>query len=232
MNTAILIPGMLRCFEEVQVEFKKYILEPLNADVFFSGHPNKKGIDYCEEKIKEFWNPKKYNLCEYTQELRKEIHPNDTKFESRKRPESGIASTLSGKYNIKIANKLRKEYEKESNIKYDLLMVWRPELIFYRTPSEEEIEQALEGKVLIPNAWDFKEVGVECISDIGVLTNSESMDIYCSLIDRIENYWENGCMFHPETLMGVHIKETGLERVEVDYTGWYLYYNKTDRKGF
>jgi len=232
MRFAVLIPGMLRCFEEVQPEFKKYIIDSLNPDIFFSGYPNKMGLAYCENKIKELWDPKKYIIREYTEELRREIHPNDEKFESRKRAESRVASTLSGKYNIKIVNEMRKDYERENNFKYDLLMVWRPELVFYKTIEQEEIDKALKGDVLIPDAWDFKNVNPVCVSDIGVVTNGESMDVYASLIDCIDKYWENGHTFHPETLMGVHIKETGLRRTGVNYTGWYLYYTQKQRKSF
>jgi hypothetical protein len=232
MKVAILIPGMLRCFEEVQPEFKKYIIDILNPDIFFSGYPNNKGLQYCESKIKELWNPKKYIIREYTEEFRRKIHPNDEKFEERKVYGSRVSSTLSGKYNIKLANQLRKEYEKKNNIKYDLLMVWRPELVFYKTLEKEEIEKSISGDVLIPDAWDFKEVNPICVSDIGVVTNGDSMDIYASFIDCIDKYWEEGHLFHPETLMGVHLEKTGLRRTGVHYTGWYLYYNLKDRKGF
>lgn len=232
MKVAVLIPGMLRCFEQVNPEFKKYIMDVLEPDIFFSGYPNSKGLEYCESKIKELWNPKKYIIREYTEELRKKIHPNDEKFEVRKVYDARVSSTLSGKYNIKLANDLRKQHEKENNIKYDLLIVWRPELVFYKTLEKDEIEKASNGDVLIPDAWDFKEVNPICVSDIGVVTNGESMDIYASLIDCIDKYWEEGYLFHPETLMGVHLEKTGLKRTGVHYTGWYLYYDLDDRKGF
>ena len=60
MKVAVLISGMLRCFEEVHPEFKKYIMDVFNPDIFFCGYPNNEGLDYCETKIKELWNPKKY----------------------------------------------------------------------------------------------------------------------------------------------------------------------------
>lgn len=232
MKVAVLIPGMLRCFEQVNPEFKKYVIDVFRPDIFFSGYPNNNGLKYCESKIKELWNPKKYIIREYTEKLRREIHPNDEKFELRKVYGARVSSTLSGKYNIKLANELRKQYEKENNIKYDLLMVWRPELVFYKTLEKEEIEKALNGDVLIPDAWDFKEVNPVCVSDIGVVTNRESMDTYASLIDYIDKYWEEGHLFHPETLMGVHLEKTGLRRTGVHYTGWYLYYDLEERKGF
>lgn len=232
MKTAVLIPGMLRCFEEVYSEFKKYIMDVLSPDIFFCGYPNSKGLDYCENKIKELWNPKGYVIREYTEELRRKIHPNDEKFEKRKVSGARVSSTLSGKYNIKLANEIRKKYEVANSIKYDLLMVWRSELVFYKTLEKEEIEKALRGDVLIPDAWDFKEVNPICVSDIGVVTNGESMDVYASLIDCIDKYWEEGYLFHPETLMGVHLEKTGLKRTGVHYTGWYLYYDLHNRKEF
>lgn len=232
MKVAILIFGMLRCFEQVYPEFKKYLIDVLNPDIFFSGYPNKKGLEYCESKIKELWNPKKYIIRNYTEELRRQIHPNDEKFECRKIGNSRVASTLSGKYNIKLANELRKEYESENKIKYDLLILLRPEVVFYKTLENDEIKKAINGDILIPDAWDFKCVNPICVSDVGVVTNSESMDIYASLIDCIDKYWEEGYLFHPETLMGVHIEKTKLKRTGVNYTGWYTFYELEDRKNF
>jgi hypothetical protein len=232
MKVAVLISGMLRCFEEVQPEFKKYIIDVFQPDIFFSGYPNNKGLEYCDTKVKQLWNPKKYIIRNYTEELRRKIHSNDEKFEKRKVSGARVSSTLSGKYNIKLVNELRKQYESENDIKYDLIILWRPELIFYKTLDEEQIEKAISGDVLIPDAWDFKEVNPICVSDIGVVTNGKSMDIYASLIDCIDKYWEEGYLFHPETLMGVHLEKTGLRRTGVNCTGWYLYYDREERKGF
>ena len=77
LKICILIIGRLDTFETCYESLYKYILEPLNVDVFFSGHPNFLGLEYCENKIKELWKPKKYCLRDYTDIIRKEIHLDD-----------------------------------------------------------------------------------------------------------------------------------------------------------
>ena len=80
------------------------------------------GMDYCDQKVRELWNPKKYILREYTEEVRKEVHPNDEKFNARKRPETTPHTWLSGMYNLKKVNELKLKYEKENDFTYDLCL--------------------------------------------------------------------------------------------------------------
>ena len=52
MKVAVLVSGMLRTFEETYPRLKKYIIDDLEPDIFFYGYPNKKGMQYCQNKIK------------------------------------------------------------------------------------------------------------------------------------------------------------------------------------
>jgi hypothetical protein len=215
MRVAVLLPGMLRNFEVTFPKFKQYIIDQLNADIFFSGYPNNRGIEYCEEKLVELYNPKKYILREYTDELRREICPNENKYISRKNPETNPHTWISGIWNVKQANELRKQYEKENNIKYDLVFKSRIDFFFYSSISKNDLELALQDKILIPNAWDFKSVNPWAVSDAFALTTPKVMDIYASLYDYIDTYFDRGDRFHPESLVGRHIQEHSLDRVEI-----------------
>lgn len=236
MKIALLLVGRLDTFEEMYPSLKEYILDPLSPDIFFSGYPNKRGINYCEDKIKELWNPKKYILREYTESVRKEVHPNDEIFNNNRRPETTPHTWLSGIYNVKLCNLLRKEYQIENYFTYDVVIKARTDLNWYRSISQDDLELAKEGNILIPTAWDFKCVHPLGISDVIAISNSDGIDKYASLIDNIDSYWEEGNIFHPESFVGIHINRMGLKRVEIssgiDSTGWSLIDSNPNRKSF
>lgn len=213
MKIAILLPGMLRNFEVTFPRFKKYILDELDADIFFSGYPNKMGLGYCEKKIVELYNPKKYSIREYTDDFRREICPNENLYNSFR---IGTPHTwISGIWNVQKANQLRKDYEKENNFKYDLVFKSRIDFFFYASISKKDIDLALDGNILIPNAWDFKIVNPWAVSDAFAISTPEVMDVYCDLYDHIDEYIRNGDIFHPESLCGRNIQSHNLSRIEI-----------------
>ena len=216
MKTAVIIPGRLDTFEFVYPTFKKYVLDPLQPDIFFSGYPNKQGIEYCHKKIIELWNPKKFLLRQYTDEVRREIHPNDTKFLERKRAETNPHTWLSGMYNLRLANKFKQEYEKENNFTYDLCIKVRTDCLWHSFITSEEIKIAIQDKnILIPAAWNFSEVHPLGTSDVIAICNSQSMNLYSSFMDYVDFYFDQGNQFHPESLLGIHIHNIGLNRIVV-----------------
>lgn len=215
MRVAIIIPGMLRNFETTYARFKRFVMDELNPDIFFSGYPNKMGLEHCEEKLVELYKPKKYVLREYTNELRKEICPNEGLYDSFKRSESTPHTWMSGVWNVKMANLLRKEYEKDNGIQYDLVIKCRIDTFFYAKISEKDIHLALDGNILIPNAWDFKSVNPIAVSDVFAMSTPDIIDIYCNLYDHVDDYVRSGDIFHPESLCGRHIANNNLKRVEV-----------------
>ncbi len=236
MKIALLLVGRLDTFEEMYPSLKEYILDPLYPDIFFSGHPNKKGMEYCEEQIKLLWEPKKYNIREYTEAVRREAHPNDSIFDSNKRPETTPHTWLSGIYNVKLCNNLRKEYQNENNFVYDVVIKARTDLNWYGNISNEELELAKSGNILIPTAWDFKCVHHLGTSDVIAISNSEGIDKYSSLIDNVDTYWNERNIFHPESFLGIHLDRVGLNRIKIssgiDETGWCRIDSSPNRKSF
>lgn len=206
---------MLRNFEETYPRFKKFIIDELNPDIFFSGYPNKKGIEYCEKRLIELYSPKNHIIRLYTDDLRKKICPNEDIYNSLKRQESTPHTWMSGVWNLKIANELRKDFEINQKIRYDLIIKCRIDTFFYASISREHIELALQGNILIPNAWDFKVVDPIAVSDVFAMSTPEVMDAYCSLYDHVDEYINSGMIFHPESLCGKHIANKGLKRIEI-----------------
>lgn len=236
MKIALLMVGRLDTFEDMYFSLKEHILDPLSPDIFFSGYPNRKGIDYCREKIETFWKPKKYILRLYDENVRREVHPNDEIFNQNKRPEVTPQTWLSGIYNVKLCNELKKDYEIKNNFFYDVVIKSRTDLSWYTSISNEDLELAKTGNILIPTAWDFKDINILGTSDVVAVSNSEGISKYASLIDNVDTYWNEGNIFHPETYVGIHIKRTGLNRIEIssgiDRTGWCLIDPNPNRKSF
>ena len=217
MRTALLLIGRLDSFVKDYDSLKTIILDKLSPDIFFSGHPNKKGIEYCHKKIEELWSPKKYLLREYTDDVRKEVHPNDCRFNVRKRPETNPHTWLSGMYNLKIANELKKQFEKENDFTYDICIKARTDVLWHTEVTEEQINLSrVNGNILIPTAWDFKGVNSFGVSDTSAICNSETMNKYSSFIDHVDQYFDEGHLFHPESYNGIHIHRMGLNRIPVN----------------
>lgn len=206
---------MLRNFEVTYPKFKKYVLDELDCDIFFSGYPNNQGMEYCTQKLQELYNPKSFKLMEYTTELRNEICPRESIYLMRNTIGCVPHNYMSGLWNVKQANLLRKEYEKENNIKYDIVFKSRIDTFFFSKISQSDLELASSGKILIPNAWDFKCVNSWAVSDAFALSSPEVMDVYASFYDYVDLYFDRGDIFHAESLMGRHISEHNLDRVEV-----------------
>ena len=121
MKIALLIIGRLDSFVNDYDSLKEVVLDKLSPDIFFSGHPNKMGMDYCDQKLENSGILRSIFL-EYTEEVRKEVHSNDEKFNARKRPETTPYTWLSGMYNLKKVNELKLKYEKENDFTYDLCL--------------------------------------------------------------------------------------------------------------
>jgi hypothetical protein len=215
MKVSLLLCGMLRRFDDLYPNLKEYILDEFQPDVFFSGYPNKKGLSFCENEIKKIWKPKDYFITNYDETFRKKICKDETKYFSNKRPETNVPNTLSYLWNIKNVNKLKKKYETENNFKYDVVIFSRTDLIYHGTPSLEDMLLAKSGKILIPKKWDFWEVHPEAMSNQFAISNSSGMDKYCSQFDCVDSYVNDGIIFHPETITGVHINRMNLKRVEI-----------------
>jgi hypothetical protein len=236
MKIAICLSGMMRNFELTFPRFKKYIIDIHNPDIFFSGYPNKQGIQYCKKKILDLYQPKNYIIQDYNDEIRKKICNNEQKYYVNKRLETPINNVFSQYYNIYKSDKLRQEYEINNSFKYDIVIRSRIDVYYFKSFSSEELSLASQGFVLIPDEWDFKVVHAKAVSDSFAMSNSINMSTYSNLYNKIDEYFNDGCLFHAETLIGYHIDKEKLNRVSINRHGWYKFENldgiDIDRKTF
>jgi hypothetical protein len=237
MRIAFCLSGMMRNFENTFPGFKKYIAEIHNPDIFFYGYPNNNGLEYCEEKLKEMYEPKKYFIQEYSDVLRRKICPHEDKFQKNTRCEVKIGNSISQFYNIYGCDLHRQQYERENNFKYDVVIRSRIDVFYFKSFDENDLKSAKQGNVLIPSEWDFKQISNICVSDSFAMSNSNNMSKYSNIYNHYEQYFDNGVIFHPETLLGTHLLKQNLNRVVVDRHGWYKFENpdsgmREDRHGY
>jgi len=212
MKVAVCFSGGLRNYKHTFENFKKYLLDPLNADVFFYGCENRDGIEKNIIDFNQIYSPKSMyiNTKVFYNEL------------SSKCP-GMLTSFIPQVFNIKKCKKLVEEYEIENNFKYDLIIRLRLDCFFFREISEDEIKDALNGYMIVPKDWAFKEVHPIAETDQFMLCNRKNYEIYASLYDAIYNYFPN--LKHPETIIGSHLDKHKLPVKQVNRHYVFEYFN-------
>lgn len=208
-KTAVCISGHLRTFEKTYKSFKTNIIDQLqNVDVFIHtwdslGYSQVKGdapfinekTNNYLEKINELYNPKKILIENF-----KEI--NGDRFRSRSL-EKNPSNSLNMFYSIYMTNKLKKDFEKENNIKYNMCIRTRGDIL-YQAPFNFNLLDNLNG-IWVPNSNDLS-----MINDTFAVSSSKFMDIYSMCLDYVDEYFNKGLIFKSETLLKKHFENFNL----------------------
>lgn len=227
---ALCISGYLRTFEECYPSIFKNIIEDNDVDIFIHTYDkigNSSGwrspMDLSEDINMKFLESipnlkmiaiQKFEDIKYQFEKFRKYQPHITNI-------NVIACIF---YKIYQCNELRKQYELENNIKYDLIIRTRGDQIF-----EKKINFDFpENKILI-NAYpwgdeDFVDHFVgedsgqpgcrneeEWINDRFAVGNSENIDHLCDLYNHFGELIENEQYCELEHLMYKHINNKGIE---------------------
>jgi hypothetical protein len=198
MRIAVCLTGNLRNFKHTFPNFKKFVLDTLNPDIFFYGCENISGVVDNMRDFKKLYNPKKVviNSKEY--------------YESISNKYSGLLRSFSPQFhNIEQCFKILNEYEKDSGFIYDVIIRVRTDCFFFREIAGEELTAALEGKCIMPIDWAFKSVHPKSETDQFFLSNRENYIIYSSLFQNLEKY--HGVFNHPETIVGNYLFDNNIE---------------------
>ena len=218
MRVAVCLSGQLRNFEYTYNRLYKYLLEPLSADVFFYGIPNSKGIQENCKSLEMLYNPKKYYI--YEEDPKK--FDIDFSVYTNRRSETIPYKVFYQYFNLKKVMELKREYEKNHNFEYDLVIRTRCDNFWFRSLNKEEIDNSLKNNnVVIPDEWDFKNVSPYGTSDVFAAGSSSALDLYATHFDNLHKYYTEGCQFHPETMMGFHLAKIGLNRVSIKTPFWF-----------
>lgn len=195
MKVALLLTGNLRNYKDTYSGMKHYLLDELKPDVFFYGEENKEGVEQNIKDFTEMYKPVsfKINPRSYYENIQYKHH---------------IKNTHYSFYNVKKCNDLRLEYQKQHNIKYDVVIRCRLDNFWFRKISDFELEKS-KTELVIPKEWCFKEVHPLALSDIFAIGNDEMMTVYSQLIDCMYDYYKD--RYNAETLIGLHVHKNNLK---------------------
>ena len=107
-------------------------------------------------------------------------------------------------------------YVISNNIKYDLVISARCELLFEHKIDLQSIVNDVQNNFLcIPSGYDW----LGGINDHIAFGNMETIKIYTNLFKHIINILDTGIIFHPETLLRKYLEKTGvnIKRPEIQY---------------
>jgi hypothetical protein len=190
--TAICITGQLRTWNQVKDNIIQNIIGD-NTDVFFVCDEDLSIPNINHEIIKE---PQSF----YDESILQLFH-------SRKNHETSVENCVNMFYKIMKCNDLKIQYENNHNFKYDTVVRLRTDTPFQKPIIFSEHKD----KIFIPNNLDF---GGLC--DRFAYGPSDLMDKFCNLFINIKQYFDEGCQFHPETILKYHCDKLGLNIVRQD----------------
>jgi len=198
MDVALCIAGQMRTYEKCYKYQKKNIIDVFEPDIFIhteeeTGITRKTDETNIEKKrnevvtakrLNELYDPTLYEIISpFTQEERKE-------FKGIKLPQELIeedpvqsAGNIPEFYGVKQCNNLKNRWEDERGYDYELVIRMRPDLMIKDKIPDKVIEN--------PNIlWHTYPPG-DSVSNKLAISNSENMDYYSSVWDKLPEYWEN-----------------------------------------
>jgi hypothetical protein len=123
-----------------------------------------------------------------------------------------LGDALSMYYSTKMANELKKEYEKTLNFRYDYVIKIRFDLHFI-SPYVMSTYPATE-LTYSNHHWEHDI----CFTNFWAGAKSEIMDVYCDLFDSVLDIVEsNETSFTDECILGQHIYKNGIRKNSISF---------------
>ena len=208
MKVALNLSGLSRTLSYSWLFIDKYIATPLKADIFLHtwdiDHNSARGL----AKVNTSLDPR-FNTPSVSPETSKEDYiVNEVKptsyviepFESFSLKKEAH-STFAMYYGIQKANLLRKQYEKDKSISYDLIIRARLDTFFENTIPDKDIEEALTQNTLFVGCNRSEEdYPHRETTDVFAFSNSSIMNIYADTF----NLYDNGNNRHLLGEQGLH----------------------------
>jgi len=189
----VLLSGGLRNFEYTTDWINKFLIDPLNADVFVYGWANINGVEDNVKKINKINNIRSFRINDIE----------DPDFNHIKHNNHLIERFYGQFYNIQQCNELRKEYETSNNIEYDIIIRARPDVFFFSEIEDSDIEYIYENNsVGIP--VEYFKIWSTKTTDVFAMGNRYVMDKYCQAFDTVLE--SNYIIGESESVVDYHIK--------------------------
>lgn len=108
-------------------------------------------------------------------------------------------------------NELKSRYEKANGFIYDMVIRTRPDIALLDPLDLEIVKCHLDNRpnmILMP-ANKHCGYGIKVCDLLGI-GSSQNMNVYCDLYNQALKHHSKGIIFHPETLLGVHLLKNNL----------------------
>jgi hypothetical protein len=136
-------------------------------------------------------------------------------------------------HGIKMVNEMRERYEQVNGV-YDLVIKGRPDTGIDRDIDFNFIKQYLDenpSTVIVPNDRRYGMAGVP-VNDLLGIGLPATMSTYCRAVDYFDQYNDQGCPYHGETLLAWHLTKNKINIPETNFNctfreHWYAH-NKPD----
>ena len=237
MKIAIQFFGHLRTYEKCIKSVKKHLLSKYDCDVFMHTwsetehktktwhNHNSKSFAVDEKRIESLKTL--YNLKDITVEKQNEVKEdilipcqhNQGKSQISK---AGMKFMLYSKQKV---NELRIKYQKAHNIKYDYVLVIRPDIklkkdfILNFVDDEIKTQQSNNTRYCacnISNSNDFPIIG-NIASDIVYFGKPETINKTIDILNKIDFEKHQNDMWNPETLFNQELEKAGISSHFINY---------------
>jgi hypothetical protein len=192
MKIAVCITGQIRSWERIKDNIIENIIRD-NTDVFFVCDEDLSISNIEHEIIKDEQSFYDESILE--------------QFNSRTGHGTSVKNGLNMFYKIMKCNHLKIKHENKHNFKYDTVVRLRTDTTFQKPLIFLEDKD----KIFTPHNC----VGGH-VCDQFAYGSSDLMDKFCDVFPNIKKYFDEGCIFHPETLLEYHCKKLDLNIVRED----------------
>ena len=198
MKVALLLSGKFRDSFDCHTELTQKLLKKYNVDVFISYfYEDAYDVDISMQELVELYKPKSIIY---------ERIPNDVKTKIKsfnkflKYTEVINYNFALMWYGIHSVNQLKQKFEIHNKFRYDVVIKTRFDLKLLEDLELKNRKNAIH----IPIGWDHRGG----YNDLFAYGDSESMDYYCDLFNKIETYYSEQNRIHPEKYLRTHLEKS------------------------
>jgi hypothetical protein len=191
LKIAVLLSGGLRNFATTQEWANKFLIEPLNADVFVHGWCSKAGIEQDEETVKKYLNIKKYKILDRSKvtipvpDVMKDKYPDHV---NRGWGMEVADHVLGQLYNIKACFDLIEKHQEENGFVYDVIIRGRPDEFWFDRLQDNDIEYVANNNSLGTPQHYISVISGGHINDRFAMGSFNVIKRYCEMFNYVEDY--------------------------------------------
>jgi hypothetical protein len=192
MKVALLLSGQFRNGKECYQSIYDNLLKHYDVDVFIAYMYEEPELSFDE--LAELYKPKYIVYHKYDDSLLEKFNLTNNFLHYTESMPSSLCKMW---YSLDMVNKIKQEYERDNNFKYDVVIKCRFDIELL-----EKVEIKLpENQIYIPIGWDH----MDGVNDIFAYGDSESMDYYSSAFYSLDGFINEGRFIHPEMLLKAHL---------------------------